>query len=222
MTDYMRKTKKELVQLIEEMIHEDKETDGLLEESEELKTFETQIKDLEKQRETLKTELNELQERNTDLERRNKELGQIKSDLESQLDQKNRQYIGAEKAVRREEKEKRIFKAFCDALFMNNGCTAALLRDDYRISHIAGALSPSLSSDSEQPPEGRKIFEFIEYNEAVELKQSIDRAVAERKQFRTKDVKFKRLYRIPGKFKIRVKPVNDQVLEGILLSITKD
>ena len=221
MTDYMRKTKKELVQLIEEMIHNDR-TDKDPEESEDLKTLGARIKDLEEREETLKAKINELREQNTELERENRELLQAKSDLESRLDRKNSQYIQAEKAVRREEKEKRIFKALSDALFMNNGYTAAIVQEDYRISHIAGALSRGLSSDPQQAPEGRKIFDFIEYNEAVELKQSIDRALTENKQVKTKDVKFKREYRIPGKFKIRVKPVSDKVFQGVLLGITKD
>mgnify|MGYP006292219053 FL=1 len=200
MTDYMRKTKKELVTVIRDLERYQEENDRIREENKdlmaeaerlrgELARIEAALAAARADADRMETESRTVQAEN---QRLTDELAELRDELaetEKRLKEKADHYsTGYE-----------LFKSFVD-----EGDQAIVLIDaSYTIRYVNRAAASHFVLPSPYAIVGRRVFDFLSYKDAARLKEKIDAAFLQGTLEKAKDLHFQNLK--GAHFKIRMR-----------------
>ncbi|WP_373500098.1 PAS domain S-box protein [Desulfococcus sp.] len=225
MTALMHKTKRELVEFIQEI-------EGNLGQIEERKTqlegeksrLEAAMAGMRKDRADLETEVealhgkidrlkieNEalikkaamLQEKNAVMARENGETASVRGELEKALAEMSNRLETGESRYRAQYE---LFRSFVD-----DDLKKILLIDTaYTIVYINRAVRPVLGIADTDPVSGRRFFDFMTFKDAIKVKEKIDKAFLEGETEKVKNVKFRCEDGMVREFKLKMSRVRYQ------------
>jgi PAS domain-containing protein len=212
MTNYMRKTKKELVAVIRDLESETRHLQAAAEENRSVE--DPRIQDLERYQRENERLLTEAEQLRREHDRIKAELGQLRD--EAQAAQADKQRLAHELADLREElaeTEKRLKQKADDystgyelfKSFVDQGDRVIVLVDaSYTIRYVNQAAAAHFLLPSPYAIVGRRIFDFFSYKDASRLKEKIDGAFLKGVVEKIKDLQFQNLKGTFFKIRIRL------------------
>lgn len=230
MNDLMRKTKKELVAYIEDLetsAHDQEVVEVLAEDPalrdelararERTETLEAENRRLQELRIAAEEAKERLREENEDLKidhvrlsERHEKVVREKAQLLEQFTMLERDYESLQDRFRdcrdRYAANYALFKSFVD----DNERKILLLDAGYNLRYVNRTAADSLGISDESAVTGRRIFDFVPYNDALKLKERIDKAFLNGGKEKIKDVRFQSPEGTVSRIKMKIARVRFQ------------
>lgn len=197
----MRKTKKELVDMLIDLENRSEKR------QDDIKARESRMEEVAKDNSRLHETLEELENRHQKLEKEKKEkegafemLVRENEKLKDRLDHALSLLESCETHMRDGYE---LFKSFVDT----NSRNLLLIDATYEVRYINPAACQALGIGDPESVYGVRIFNLLEYNDALRLKEKIDQAFIKGGDQKVKDLAFSRLSKNPKLFKVKIERV---------------